>query len=90
MPDTVEVMSNGLKKVLETIDKAVEDQKGDPYFSIQDIANHGWIGGTKYAAVKRLIESGVIKSITLNFPNRQPVRKVHSEDLKNYIKEAHK
>lgn len=89
MPDTVNIVPPGLKEVLESIDRAVQEQKGDQYFSIQDIAKKGWIGGAKYASVKRLIESRKIKSIALEFPNRPPVKKVHAEDLKVYIQQAY-
>ena len=90
MPDQVNVLPPGLSSVLEAIDQAVIAQKNDPYFSIQDIAKHGWIGGAKYAAVKGLVESGVIKSMSLQFPNRKPVRKIHAEDLKEYIQQGYK
>ncbi len=90
MADQVNILPPGLSSVLEAIDREVMSQKNDPYFSIQDIAKHGWIGGAKYAAVKGLVESGAVNSIALQFPNRKPVRKIHAEDLKQYIRQSYK
>ena len=90
MSDIINVLPEGLKRVIESIDKTVINQNNDPYFSIQDISKNGWIGGAKYASIKKLIDGGKIKSISLDFPNRPPVKKIHAEDLKIYISNAYK
>jgi len=82
-------MQEGLEQVIQEIDEYSSNHK-DPFISIKTIAQKGWVGGLSYSSIKKLVESGELKSISLNLGGeRGPIRKVHYADIKDYITRAY-
>jgi len=83
--------SDAIDNLIKSIETFVEET-GDVYLSLRAIAEHGWLIGAKYATVKKMVDSGLIKSFSLNLGStkRNPIKKVHYKDLENYLVENYK
>ena len=84
-------MQQGIDSILQSVELYVK-KNGEEYLSIRTIAKNGWLIGAKYASIKKLVDSGAIKSFNLNLgsTNRQPIKKIHYRDLENYLINAGK
>jgi hypothetical protein len=84
-------MQQGLEQVLQEIDNFINNRKkNDPFISIKTIAQKGWTAGVSYSSVKKLVDSGQLPSMSVDLGGeRGPLRKVHFEDLKNYITKSY-
>ena len=79
-------MQEGIESILQSIESYVK-KNNEEYLSIRTIATNGWLIGAKYASIKKLVDTGAIKSFNLNLgsQNRQPIKKIHYRDLENYL-----
>jgi len=84
-------MQKGLESMLQSVE-AYAKRKNEEYLSIRTIAKNGWLIGAKYASIKKLVDTGKIKSFSLNLgsKSRQPIKKIHYKDLENYLIRSYK
>lgn len=82
-------MRQGLNSIVESVN--VYASEHGEYLTIRTIADNGWLIGAKYNSIRKLVESGQLKSFTLDLQSekRKPIMKIHYKDLVSYLEESY-